>query len=299
MTNKTQDLDTVLEPVKDVNVDALAAEPLALENKLNELNSIKSKYPDGSPDRIKIEGQILAINSKIAEIEAERKKNSNKKNEAAKDSAGERGNNDYSSKGSDSNINTANFSDLSKNREEISNIIADGGKNNSITNTTEGPNVISGNEQTLSFKNKETFDFLLNAVGKVYDNLEAMGLDVRRAKKSEGENSASFYAIRFPKAYEGQRDVMKITQEEINEIKSYYEKETPEQKKSVDSRDYETSVLGHASLATNNELKLDSLSLEEVKKESAENKHNNKEETMVQKLRKQQEKNLDLHNINR
>jgi len=286
MTSKTQDLDTVLEPVKDINVDALAAaEPLALENKLNELNSIKSKYPDGSPDRIKIEGQILAINSKIAEIEAERKKNSNKKNEAAKDSAGERGNKDYSSKGSDSNINTANFSDLSKNREEISKIITEGEKNNSITNSEKGPNVISSNEQTLSFENKKTFDSLLNAVGKVYDNLEAMGLDVRKAEKSEGENSASFYAIRFPKDYKGERDVMKSTQEEINEIKTHYEKENLEQKKSVDSRDYATSALGHVSLAMNNKLKLDSLGLEKV-----EEKSECQEETMVQKLFIQQQK---------
>jgi hypothetical protein len=137
---------------------------------------------------------------------------------------------------------------------------------------------------------------LVDQVRKIYDNLEVMGLDVRRAEKSEGENSASFYAIRFPKGYEGKRDVMKITQEEINEIKNYYEKETPEQKKSVDSRDYETSVLGHVSLATNNKLISDSLGLEKVGEKSADNKENNKEKIMVQKLLEQQQQSSNLAN---
>jgi predicted transcriptional regulator len=271
MTSKTQDLDTVLEPVKDINVDALAAaEPLALENKLNELNSIKSKYPDGSPDRIKIEGQILAINSKIAEIEAERKKNSNKKNEAAKDSAGERGNKDYSSKGSDSNINTANFSDLSKNREEILNIIADGIKNNSITNEATGPRVSSIGEQILSFSDGNAFDSLKKAISGIYDNLKKMGLDVREAenKTENKEESVIFYAIRFPQEYLGERDAMKINKEEVDAIKNLYKKESSEEKKSIDSHNYEISALGHANLI-NNELMLRSFGLRKVEEKFA------------------------------
>jgi predicted nucleic acid-binding Zn-ribbon protein len=74
MTEKPKDLV----PVKDLNVNALALKQGGLEEALTELNRIKSRYPDGSPDRIKIEKQILDINSKIAEIEEQRRKDSKK-----------------------------------------------------------------------------------------------------------------------------------------------------------------------------------------------------------------------------
>jgi len=283
-----------LPPVHPINVDALSKKFGMLEETRAELLKQKDKYPNDSVERSTIEQQIISIDNKIKEEEEARNKNKSSGPEKSSSSDGLAANNAGAATGNFTN--TPEFSNLSNNRQEISNIIADGIKNNSITKTAEGPNVSSINEQILSFKNKETLDSVVDQVHKIYDNLEVMGLDVRRAEKSEGEKSASFYAIRFPKAYEGQRDVMKMTQEEINEIKSHYEKETPEQKKSVDSRDYETSVLGHVSLATNNKLISDSLGLKKVGEKSANNKENNKGKTMVQKLLEQQQQISNLAN---
>ena len=280
-----------LPPVQDVNVDAL--DRGELETILSNLNGIKNDYPDNSVDRKKIEEQILAITSKIAAMEAESKKNS-KRSQAGQEERGTEGNNSLST-GSDPSIDTANFDNLSKSRQELSGIIADGLKKESITNNEDGPDVISISDKTLSFKDKNEFDSTQKAIEGVYKNLEEVGLNLIKVEKSDGENSASFYAIRFPEEYKGEHDVMKITQEEIDEIRSYYEKETLEQKESKDPLNYEITAFGSKDLAMNKESMFEELGLEKPLGEnlSEENILREKESWVDKTTKNNSEKNQD------
>jgi hypothetical protein len=268
------------EEIKKINIEDLSKLG-KLGEKYDELfKTTKFKYPVGSNERKEIEDQILAIDNRMKEEEAARVgvgTSSAKPSPIANNSGAVEANSEGNS------THTADFRDLSSNRDKISSIVENGIANNSITNTADGPNISSIHNKILSFKDKETFNSVLNAVDGIYDNLKDMGLDVRKAKKSEGKE-ASFYAIRFPEAYKGQRDVMKLTDKEIGEIKSHYEKETPEQKQSVDSRNYGISALGHKSLTMDDKLMFSSLGLKKVEEKSTE-QENRKEGLMAKRYR--------------
>ncbi|MES2961362.1 MAG: hypothetical protein V4694_03150 [Pseudomonadota bacterium] len=221
-----------------LNIDELS-ESGKLDETLKELNAKLLTTNDSTKKSI-IEYQIISI-------EAKKQKNANS--------------------GSVEPTQTSN--DLSKNRDNILDIVNKGIGNESITNTAEEPNVTSLNKEILCFKDKEEFKSVKKAVGGIFDNLKEMGLDVRKTEVGEGEKSASLYAIRFPEAYKGQRDVMKLTTKEIDEIKGYYDKETPEQKQSVDASNYGIDALGHGSIITKDQLICDSLGLKKGEEKSA------------------------------
>ncbi len=232
------------EEVKKINLDDLSRLGKLEETYKELFEKTKHKYPVGSDERREIEEQILAIDNRIKEEEQARVGTSSAKPSSTQ------GSNTANTAGStaDNSTNTQNFNNLLTNCNKILDILEEGKKNGFITSGSDGPNVSSINNKFLSFNDKKTFDSLLKEVDGIYDNLEKMGLDVRKTEKKEGEKSANFYAIRFPEAYEGNRDVMTLTEKEINEIKVHYKNETPEQKQSADSSNYEISALGDGSL---------------------------------------------------
>jgi hypothetical protein len=260
--------DEKLPAVPEINLNSLVEKQGGLEEALFGLIEMKVKYRDNPEKSEKIEEQINAISSKIAELEAERKKNSiNPKKTSAGDEVG----NNSLLMGSDSGINPANFDGLSKNRGDILKIVNNGLNQGTITFSEDGPDLSTAPfNKSLSFKNNDEFKSVLKAVDGIYENLKEMGLDVRKVEKSEGEKSASFYAIRFPEAYKGERNIMKMTEEQISKIKGFYENETNDQKNSVNPRNYRIDALGHEKLTMNNELVLNSLGLKKAEEQSVE-----------------------------
>jgi len=255
-----------LSAIPEIDLNSLVEKPGGLEEALFGLIEMKVKYLNNPPEKEKIEKQIDDISSKIAQLNAESKKNSiSPKKTSHREEVG----NNSLSMGSDSGINPANLDGLSRNRREILEIVRNGLKTESITISEDGTGESTALfSKSLSFKNNDEFKSVLKAVDGIYKNLEEMGLDVREVKKSEGEKSASFYAIRFPEAYKGKRNIMEMTEEQISEIKGFYKDETNDQKKSVNPLNYRIDALGHKDLTMNNELILNSFGLEKAEEQS-------------------------------
>ena len=293
-----------LPTVPDVNTNILALTNGALEDKLSELQGEKTKHKDSPLNLIKIEKQISEISSKIAEIEAERKKNS-KKNSKSDDnkSSGALADNNAGATTNNSDDKTES-SDAENTRDKILNLIAEGLKSKSIEKSENGQNVGTVSRETYSFRSIDTFNSFSKSIEELHNNLEGMGLDVRKAKVGEGggtkPDSANFYAIRFPKEYKGNRDPMKITQDEINDIKDLYAKETPEQKASVDSCDYGIAGLGDPKVIADKSKVRNLFGLKKVeKKEEREEETDDNKKNMAEKILQQRKERLENSNPSR
>jgi hypothetical protein len=255
-----------LPAVPEINLNSLVEKPGGLEEALFGLIEMKVKYLNKLPEKEKIEKQIDDISSKIAELEEERKKNSIS---PKKTSHGEEAGNNSLSMGSDSGIKPENLDGLSINRGEILKIVTKGLENGTITSSEDKLELSTDLfGKTLCFKEKGEFESVKKAVDGIYDNLKEMGLDVRKFEKSKGEESASFYAIRFPEAYKGERDVTKMTNAEIIQIKSDYKNETPEKKQSVDLNNYGFRALGHKDLIVDKVSIFNNLSLKKAEEQT-------------------------------